>query len=141
MIVLDTNVLSELMRPHPDERVVAWMDGIQPSEASTTAITVAEIDAGLRPLPAGKRRARLEGIFRSLISDVADHVLPFDREAAEHYAHISHSRESLGRPIDHIDCMIAAICLARGAALATRNERDFEATGVDLVNPWSTKTG
>lgn len=107
-----------------------------PGEAATTAITIAEIDLGLQRLPRGKRRTRLEEMFRSLLVDVAHNVVPFDREAAIHYALISRRRETAGRPIDQLDCMIAAICTSRGASLATRNERDFEGTGIDLVNPW-----
>ena len=136
MIVVDTNVLSELMRPSPDPRVVAWINGVQPGEAATTAITIAEIDLGLQRLPRGKRRARLEEIFQLLLSDIARELLPFDGEAASHYARISQSREAAGKPIDQLDCMIAAICASHAATLATRNERDFDGTGIAIVNPW-----
>lgn len=137
MIVIDTNVLSELMRPSPDPRVVAWIAQVMPGEATTTAITMAEIDQGIQRLPRGRRRAGLEEIFRSLLVDIAHDVLPFDREAAGHYALISQSRDAAGRPIDQLDCMIAAICASRSATLATRNERDFEGTGIRVTNPWT----
>ncbi len=137
MIVIDTNVLSELMRPSPDPRVVAWIAQVMPGEATTTAITMAEIDQGIQRLPRGRRRAGLEEIFRSLLVDIAHDVLPFDREAAGHYALISRRRETAGRPIDQLDCMIAAICASRSATLATRNERDFEGSGIDVTNPWT----
>lgn len=137
MIVIDTNVLSELMRPSPDPRVVAWIAQVMPGEATTTAITMAEIDQGIQRLPRGRRRAGLEEIFRSLLVDIAHDVLPFDREVAGHYALISRRRETAGRPIDQLDCMIAAICASRAATLATRNERDFEGTGIRVTNPWT----
>lgn len=137
MIVIDTNVLSELMRPSPDPRVVAWIAQVMPGEATTTAITMAEIDQGIQRLPRGRRRAGLEEIFRSLLVDIAHDVLPFDREAAGDYARISQSRDAAGRPIDQLDCMIAAICASRAATLATRNERDFEGTGIRVTNPWT----
>jgi predicted nucleic acid-binding protein len=136
MIVIDTNVLSELMRPSPDPRVVAWMSTVTPGEAATTSITIAEIGHGLRRLPRGKRRARLEDAFDSLVIELDREILAFDREAADHYARISQQLETAGKPIDQLDGMIAAICASRAAALATRNERDFEGTGIAIVNPW-----
>ena len=136
MIVIDTNVLSELMRPSPDPRVVAWMSTVAPGEAVTTSVTIAEIGHGLRRLPRGKRRARLEDAFDSLVIELDREILAFDREAADHYARISQQREAAGKPIDHRDCMIGAICASRAAALATRNERDLEGTGIAIVNPW-----
>ena len=136
MIVIDTNVLSELMRPSPDPRVVAWMSTVAPGEAVTTSVTIAEIGHGLRRLPRGKRRARLEDAFDSLVIELDREILAFDREAADHYARISQQREAAGKPIDQLDCMIGAICASRAAALATRNERDFEGTGIAIVNPW-----
>lgn len=137
MIVVDANVLSEIMRSSPNPRVIAWIMGVQPGEAATTTITVAENDLGLQRLPRGKRRARLEEIFQLLLSDIARELLPFDGEAASHYARISQSREAAGKPIDQLDCMIAAICASRAAPLATRNERDFEGTGIRVTNPWT----
>lgn len=137
MIVIDTNVLSELMRPTPDPAVVAWMSTVMPGDAATTAVTIAEIGHGIARLPMGKRREQLTQVFASLSAEIAHEVLPFDLAAAECFPGIAQARESAGRPMDELDGMIAAICASRGAALATRNERDFEGTGVDVVNPWA----
>ena len=137
MIVIDTNVLSELMRPLPEPAVLAWMSTVGPGQAATTSITIAEIGQGLARLPTGKRRALLEDAFASLLDELDREILAFDRAAAEHYARISHQRESAGKPIDPLDCMIAAICASRGASLATRNQRDFDGTGLEIINPWS----
>ena len=137
MIVIDSNVLSELMRPKPNATVVAWMRTLAPSEATTTAVTTAEIGYGLGRLPEGKRRRHLIQVFETLLSDISPDVLPFDAAAAESYPQIALTREASGRPIDPLDCMIAAICRSRGAFLATRNERDFDDTGVEVINPWA----
>jgi predicted nucleic acid-binding protein len=112
------------------------MSTVSPGEAATTSITIAEIGHGLRRLPRGKRRARLEDAFDSLVIELDREILAFDLEAADHYARISQQREAAGKPIDQLDCMIAAICASHAAALATRNERDFEGTGIAIVNPW-----
>ena len=141
MIVIDTNVLSELMRPLPDPQVVAWVDSLAPGEAVTTSITMAEVGQGLRRLPPGKRRTLLTEIFQALITHLDREILSFDRDAAGHYARIAVARESTGRSIDQLDCMIAAICVAHGAVLATRNERDFEGAGVEIINPWRWEAG
>lgn len=136
MIVIDTNVLSELMRPQPAPEVLAWMSTVMPGDASTTSVTIAEIGQGLRRLPRGRRRTVLEEAFTSLLTELDREVLPFDLEAAEHYVRIAELRETAGKHIDPLDCMIAAICSYRGASLATRNERDFDGTGVEIINPW-----
>ena len=136
MIVIDTNVLSELMRPRPAPEVLAWISTVSPGDAATTSITIAEIGQGLRRLPRGKHRALLEETFESLLAELDREVLPFDIEAAEHYARIAEQREASGKHVDPLDCMIAAICACRGAALATRNRRDFDGTGLDIINPW-----
>ena len=141
MIVIDTNVLSELMRPRPAPEVLAWMSRVGPGEACTTSVTIAEIGQGLRRLPRGKRRTVLEEAFASLVTELDREVLPFDLEAAEHYAQIAERRETAGKHIDPLDCMIAAICSCRGASLATRNERDFDGTGVEIINPWGPLSG
>lgn len=138
MIVIDTNVLSELMRPMPDTRVVEWIGTVAPGDASTTAITIAEIGHGLRRLPTGRRRERLEEIFKALLGELGGDVLPFDGSAADSYSHIAIGREAAGRPIDPLDCMIAAVCLSRGAVLATRNGCDFEGVGIEIIDPWTT---
>jgi toxin FitB len=137
MIVLDTNVLSELMRADPEPAVLTWLDAVPASDLATTAVTAAELRYGAARLPAGRRRtALIEAIDDMLDEDLAGRVEPFDREASRLYAEIVVGREDLGRPIGMADAQIAAICLARGHRLATRNTKDFEVTGVDLINPW-----
>lgn len=138
MIVLDTNVLSEAIRPDPAPPVLHWM-AAQPNERLfTTAITAVEILYGLATLPLGRRRAALELAVRQMLAeDFAGRVLAFDSLAAEEYARIAVVRRKQGRPIGQFDAQIAAIASSRGAALATRNVADFESCGVDLINPWA----
>lgn len=136
MIVLDTNVISELMRPGADAGVVAWVDG--QDDVAVTATTVAELLYGVARLPAGARKVKLADAIREL-TDVRlkDKVLAFDRAAASHYAQIAADREAAGRPTSVADAQIAAVCREGGASLATRNVRDFEGVGITLVNPWT----
>ena len=136
MIVLDTNVLSELMRPTPDAVVIAWVGGVPGPEVRTTAISVAEIRYGLARLPDGARRRSLQAVADELFDLFRAEVLPFDEPAAVGYARIVSARDSVGAPISGFDAQIAAICASRGAVLATRNTRDFAGTGIDLVDPW-----
>ncbi len=137
MIVLDTNVLSELMRRAPEQRVVEWVDDHAVSALAITAVTVAELLYGVARLPAGARKDDLAAAIGALVrDDFADRVEPFDASAAEHYADIVATRERQGRPISAADAQIAAICRRRGASLATRNIRDFDATGIELLDPW-----
>lgn len=135
MIVLDTNVASELMRPAPAPLVVAWV-GERGAELVTTAITVAEIRFGIARLPGGRRQDQLMALADEVFAAFDDQILPFDAQAATEYARIVSSRERSGTPIDGFDAQIAAICCARGASLATRNVKDFAGTGVGLLNPW-----
>jgi toxin FitB len=138
VIVLDTNVLSELIRPEPDERVTSWVDSLDAGEVATTAITVAELLYGVGRLADGRRKKRLEEAIRGLIEEDLDgRVQAFDAVAAERYATIVGEREKSGRPISMADAQIAAICRTAGATLATRNTRDFEGTGVEVVDPWA----
>lgn len=138
MIVLDTNVLSELMRPRPDQRVLAWMDGQPTATLWTTSITVAEIFLGLAKLPKGKRRTGLLEAASVLVAeDFRGRILPFSMEDALEYAAIVAGRITRGRPIGMADAQLAAICVRHGATFATRNVRDFLDVGVDVVNPWS----
>jgi predicted nucleic acid-binding protein len=137
MIVVDTNVASELMRPAPDARVVAWMRAQDGSELYTTSITVAEIGYGVERLPEGARKALLRATASQVFSAFVDHVLAFDAGAAALYGAIVGARERAGAPIDGFDAQIAAICRRHGAGLATRNVRDFEQTGVEVIDPWS----
>ena len=138
MIVLDTNVVSEALRPSPAEQVVRWMDAQEPQAIATTTITQAEMLYGIEVLPSGKRRTNLaagsERMFTQLFSG---RILPFDEEAARMYAKIMAGREALGRPISQSDAMIAAIARSQDATVATRNTKDFEHCGIRIVNPWN----
>jgi predicted nucleic acid-binding protein len=136
MIVVDTNVASELMRSLPDARVVAWLHAQDGSELYTTAITVAEIGYGVERLPEGARKALLRATAAQVFSAFAEHVLAFDGDAAGLYGAIVSARERGGAPIDGFDAQIAAICRRQGATLATRNGKDFDQTGVAIVDPW-----
>jgi predicted nucleic acid-binding protein len=136
MIVVDTNVASELMRPAPEARVVAWVRAQDNSELYTTSITVAEIAYGIERLPDGARKALLRATATQVFSAFADRVLPFDIGAAGLYGAIVSARERDGAPIDGFDAQIAAICRHHSATLATRNGKDFDQTGIDVVDPW-----
>lgn len=137
MLVLDTNMLSEMMRAEPEPKIADWIVR-QPSDALfTAAMCQAEILAGLAIIPSGRRRADLEGAARAMFADdFAGRVLPFDTEAASTYAEIFAARRKLGRPSGTIDLMLAAIARARRASVVTRNVADFEGVGVTIVNPW-----
>jgi hypothetical protein len=138
MILLDTNVLSELMRPHPNPVVVDWVNA-QSSVARVSAITQAEIGLGIALLPDGKRRDALAVAARQMFEeDFAGRCLPFDSVAAECFARLVAERRRIGRPITTQDAQIAAIALANDMPLATRNTDDFKAiTGLALVDPWN----
>lgn len=137
MIVLDTNVLSEVLRPEPEPRVLAWLDQQPANSVFTTAITQGEILYGIRLLADGQRRRKLWDTAAAIFDDDLDgRVLSFDSDAAGHYAQIAASRRATGRPISQFDATIAAISRSYGATLATRNTKDFEGCGIDVVNPW-----
>lgn len=137
MIVLDTNVISELMRAEPAPAVLAWIKGQPGSGLFTTTLSQAEIFYGLALLPEGKRREALQAAARAMFeTDFADRILSFDTSAAPVYAQIAVARRLAGRPIAQIDAQIGAIARARGARLATRNVKDFEACGIELIDPW-----
>lgn len=137
MILLDTNVISELMRPAPSVTVENWI-GAQPAASLfIAAITEAELRYGLALLPEGQRQRHL--IFQAeamLTEDFANRILPFDSAAAVAYAQIAAARRQAGRPIAQADAQIAAIALSRGAAVATRNVADFADCGIAVLNPW-----
>lgn len=138
MIVLDTNVLSELMRPEPAESVVAWVTSRPTTSQYTTSITHAEILHGILLLPAGRRRTHLLNAANAMFAeDFAGRVLGFGTDAALPYARIAAERRRAGRPISHFDAQIAAIARATGASVATRNVKDFEGCGVTVVDPWN----
>lgn len=140
MIVLDTNVVSELFHQSPDPGVVGWLDGLDASDVMLTAVTAAELMYGVARLPHGRRgrelRAQVDGL---LTEEFGDKILPFDVLAATHYADIVAARERIGRQISMADGQIAAICRNWNAGLATRNIGDFVDTGIALINPWETK--
>jgi predicted nucleic acid-binding protein len=136
MIVLDTNVVSELMRPSPAAEVVAWLRSRSAAELATTAVTWAEVRYGIARLIDGRRKSELLRLADDVFGTFADQVLPFDAAAASGYADLVAHRERIGAPIDGFDAQIAAICLTHGAPLATRNEKDFRETGVVTINPW-----
>lgn len=135
MIVLDTNVVSELSKAAPDVTVIAWVDA--QGGLAITATTLAELRFGVARLPQGKRRTALSQAISAFVSeDLEGRVLPFDGASADVYGLIAATRERAGRPIRVADGQIAAICGVHEAVLATRNVRDFADTGIDVVNPW-----
>jgi len=138
VILLDTNVLSELMRPAPSPVVVAWVDAQPAQDLWVSSVTEGEILLGLARMPAGKRQQALTESARQMFDqDLAERSLPFDRGAARQYAQIVARRSARGRPITVEDAQIAGIALAAGMHLATRNMRDFEGIeGLTLINPW-----
>ena len=135
-MVLDTNVLSELMRTTPDARVVAWARDVPPALVFTTSISVAEVRFGVARLPLRRRRDRLNEAADEVFGAFADHVLAFDAAAATEYADVVVAREQSGAPIGGFDAQIAAICRVHRASLATRNVDDFGALGLTLIDPW-----
>jgi len=141
VIVLDSNVVSELMRATPSEAVVAWVQSQPAAELCTTAVTAAEIRYGISRLPSGQRRDVLRAAADDVFAAFAEKVLAFDAGAARHYADIVLEREQHGAPIGGFDAQIAAVCRSRRAALATRNIDDFDRLGLDLLNPWTGATG
>lgn len=140
MIVLDTNVVSELMRAEPAPAVLAWLKQNSSSGLYTTVVTVAEIRYGIARLPDGQRRESLNQAANEIFAAFPRQVLPFDLAAGGAYADVVASRERLGRPIDGFDAQIAAICRTRAATLATRNTKDFADTGIDVIDPWQDAT-
>ena len=137
MFILDTNVVSELMRPAPDPAIASWVAERATSSLFLTAVTEAELRFGLAVMPPGKRRDGLAaGLERMLETGFANRILPFDSAAARAYAGIAAKRRFAGRGVAPTDCQIAAIARARGMAVATRNVRDFEEMRIDVFNPW-----
>lgn len=135
MIVLDTNVVSEMLRgSEADPRVLAWLQGLK-ERPVTTVITRAEILSGVALLPRGGRRERLESGLRQILTQLGV-CLPLTDDAADHYAAIVATRRARGHPVSSFDALIAAICRTASATLATRNTKDFFGVGVELVDPW-----
>ena len=139
--LLDTNLLSELLRSSPSLAVMAWFAEQAPESLFVSAITQAEMTLGARLLPPGKRRKALEDALSAMFEeDFAGRILPFDSETVAAYVEIVCDRREIGRPISQFDAQIAAIARRAGAKLATRNIPDFESCGVTLVDPWSGPT-
>jgi predicted nucleic acid-binding protein len=138
MIILDTNVLSELMRPQPFPGVVAWVARQPAAELFTTSITEAEIFYGIELLTKGKRREGLLAAAEAMFAeDLVGRIFGFESDAARVFSTIAAHRRALGRPISHADAQIAAIAQVRGAKLATRNGADFKDCGLDVLDPWN----
>jgi len=137
VIVLDTNVLSEALKPLPSGVVLRWLDAQEPSDVYTTTITLAEILYGMEALAPGKRRIRLLAAVEKMFAEQFEgRILPFDEDAARLFAGIVAAREGAGRPISQFDAMIAAIARLHHAAVATRNTADFEHCGIQVIDPW-----
>ena len=137
MILLDTNVISELIRPEPEPMVEAWLARQVPDSMFLSVVSEAELLYGVAILPAGRRRDRLTTEIEGLLyQDFAGHILPFDSESARAYAVIAAGRRAAGLPVHQADCQIAAIARSRGATIATRNVEDFNNCGIDVINPW-----
>lgn len=137
MIILDTNVLSELLKPMPSELVMSWFLLQDEQQLFTTSITQAEMLLGVALLPTGKRQADLQQATTAIfVEDFANRVLAFDSIIVEAYVQIVSYRQRIGRPMSQFDAQIAAIAKTYGATLVTRNIKDFEYCGINLVNPW-----
>lgn len=137
MIVLDTNVLSALMRSKPEEKVVAWLDTQPRDSVWITSITALEIRFGLQIMAAGRKRNSLFQAFESLLETIGHRIAAFDDDAAEHSGDLMAQRQRAGRPVDLRDTMIAGIVLTRHATLATHNLSHFRDAGIPLVDPWT----
>ena len=141
MVVLDTNVVSELMRPAPNLIVMNWVAERAAANLFFSAVGEAELRYGLKIMPTGRRRDALASEIEEMLSeDFAGRILPFDSEAARAYARIAADRRAAGRPISQADCQVGAIAHSRGMAVATRNVRDFAAMGVNIIDPWGAGT-
>jgi predicted nucleic acid-binding protein len=137
MLILDTNVLSEVLRPTPSAAVLEWLEAQPRAQLYTTTITQAEILYGIALLPKGARRQKLERATRAIFDeDFAEKVLVFDSRAAGSFAEIASHRKSIGKPISQLDAMIAGVARANSGRLVTRNGRDFSDCGIEVDNPW-----
>lgn len=136
MIIVDTNVVSEMMRRVPAAEVVEWVRRQPAAALFTTSVTLAEVLYGIGRLPDGDRKELLRATADSVFGAFAGQILPLDTAAAAEYAAVVTARDRIGAPIDGLDAQIAAICRAHEAPLATRNLKDFRDTGVELINPW-----
>lgn len=136
MIVLDTNVVSESMRPQPDPGVLRWLDSVHWRDGHITVMTVGELLQGAFQLPPGRRRDAVQGRVDEALMTYDGRILGVDTRTAPYFAEIRATRRALGRPIDHSDAWIAAVCRRHDVPLVTRNVKDFEGTGIAVINPW-----
>lgn len=136
MIVLDTNVVSEGLRPSPDKHVSAWLDTIELSKVRISVVTAAEMLKGVFLLPHGRRREDLQERVDTALAFYNGRVLGIDSREAPYFADIMGSRARSGRPIGSMDAWIAATCRRHDVPLVTRNVKDFEGTGIAVINPW-----
>jgi hypothetical protein len=139
MIVLDTNVVSEVLKLSPSAPVLGWLEGQDSAAVFTTTVTLAEILYGVALLPAGRRRTRLAEAVEKIFGEFGGRILEFGSDDARAYAEIMASRERAGLPTSQFDAMIAAMARSHGAAVATRNAADFAGCGIDVINPWEIK--
>ena len=138
MLILDTNVISEVLRPEPNQTVVTWFESQPRHQLFTTAITQAEILYGITLLPKGSRRQKLLEVAQLIFEeDLESRILPFSSDAATHFAEIGAARRSSGKPISQFDAMIASIARLNGAIIVTRNTSDFDNCGIEVINPWA----
>ncbi len=137
MIILDTNLVSEPLKPKPDAAVLAWLDRQAPETLYLTTITLAELQAGIETLPAGKRRAALQAAATELVAQFEGRVLSFDQNSAHAFGRVYAGTQAAGNPIHFGDCAIAAIAVRHSFVLATRNVRDYKGAGIELINPWN----
>lgn len=137
MIVLDTNVISEAMRPQPDPAVVSWLNAQSAQALFLSSVTLAELLFGIGVLPASARQERLGRALDALLALFPGRTLPFDADAARRYSQMAVAARAVGRPLPAADGYIAATAAANGFALATRNTRHFVDSGVELIDPWA----
>ena len=138
MIILDTNVVSEPLRPEPEPAVLDWLDAQAPETLYLTTVSLAELLAGIETMPAGRRRTELkQALAEQMMPLFEERILAFDKKAAEAFSRVNASAQAIGNPISFADGAIAAIASAHGFMVATRNVRDFKGTGVELIDPWT----
>ncbi len=137
MILLDTNVVSEAMKPEPDEAVRAWLDEQAAETLFLSSVTVAELMFGIGALPDGKRKDKLTDAVEGVMELFADRILPFDTDAARHYAELAVKARAAGKGFPTPDGYIAAIAASRGFVVATRDTSAFDAAGLEVIDPWS----
>jgi predicted nucleic acid-binding protein len=138
VIILDTNVIAEVMKPEPSLRVMKWLEMIVPSKLFTTSINEMEVLYSIQLMPQGRKRDALQKAATSIFQEkFGNRVLPFDVQSASVFALLAATRKQLGHPIKNFDCQIAAIARVHGASIATRDLQDFSNCGVELIDPWA----